>query len=57
MVRNRAKRLLRAAFFAISNELKDGTYIMIAKNGITEIPFDKICRNLCWSIKKMGCLK
>ena len=37
VVRNRAKRLLRAAFFNISSELKDGTYIMIAKNGITEI--------------------
>ena len=57
VVRNRAKRLLRAAFFSISNELKDGTYIMVAKNGITEILFDKICKNLSWSIKKMGCLK
>ena len=57
VVRNRAKRLLRAAFFSISNELKDGTYIMVAKNGITEIPFDKICKNLSWSTKKMGCLK
>ncbi|WP_103643153.1 ribonuclease P protein component [Campylobacter concisus] len=57
VVRNRAKRLLRAAFFSISNELKDGTYIMVAKNGITEISFDKICKNLSWSIKKMGCLK
>jgi len=57
VVRNRAKRLLRAAFFSISNELKDGTYIMVAKNGITEISFDKICKNLSWSTKKMGCLK
>ncbi|ERJ26157.1 Ribonuclease P protein component [Campylobacter concisus ATCC 51562] len=48
---------MRAAFFNISSELKDGTYIMIAKNGITEISFEKICKNLSWSTKKMGCLK
>ncbi len=57
VVRNRAKRLLRAAFFNISSELKDGTYIKIAKNGITEISLEKICKNLSWSKKKMGCLK
>ncbi|EAU00280.2 MULTISPECIES: ribonuclease P protein component [Campylobacter] len=57
VVRNRAKRLLRAAFLEVCDELEDGIYIMVAKCGLIEISFDKIHKNLRWSLKKLGCLK
>ncbi|MCD4668441.1 MAG: ribonuclease P protein component [Sulfurimonas sp.] len=36
--RNRAKRRLRALFCEHSNNLKDGTYIFVAKQSIIDIP-------------------
>lgn len=57
VVRNRAKRLLRAVFVKFSAELESGIYIMVAKNGLESVEFDKIQKSLHWSLKKLGCLK
>ncbi|MBQ6224043.1 MAG: ribonuclease P protein component [Campylobacter sp.] len=58
VVRNRAKRLLKAAFFNIKDDLASGTYILIAKKQIIQdVSFDKIEKNLRWSFKKIGCVK
>ena len=40
--RNRAKRRLRALFLAHSDNLKDGTYIFVAKQSIIEILHDDL---------------
>ncbi|ARR00145.1 ribonuclease P protein component [Campylobacter porcelli] len=57
VVRNRVKRVFRAAFFALSNELKSGIYIFIAKSGADEVPFDKICKNFRWALKRMDSIR
>ncbi|AQW84346.1 ribonuclease P protein component [Campylobacter pinnipediorum subsp. pinnipediorum] len=57
VIRNRCKRLLKSAFINASSNLKDGTYILIAKSGVDKISFNDINKNLKWSLKKLGCLK
>ncbi|MBE2983833.1 ribonuclease P protein component [Campylobacter sp. RM9344] len=57
VVRNRAKRLLRAVFLEVCDELESGIYVIVAKNGLNEFRFDKIQKNVRWSLKKLGCLK
>ncbi|WP_230056732.1 ribonuclease P protein component [Campylobacter suis] len=57
VVRNRAKRLLRAVFVNVSDELRSGVYIMVAKSGLNDFSFDKIHKSLRWSLKKLDCLK
>lgn len=53
VIRNRTKRVVRSAFADISNSLKSGIYIIIAKPGLNEIPFLQIKKNLKWSFKKL----
>ncbi|XNC65024.1 ribonuclease P, protein component [Campylobacter lari] len=57
VVRNRAKRLLRSAFFQVKNQVENGKYILVAKTSITEIPFLKLEKNLKWGLKKIRCIK
>lgn len=57
VIRNRAKRLLRALFLAVEHQLEDGKYILIAKNEIIAISFSKMEKSLKWGFKKIGCLK
>lgn len=54
--RNRAKRVLRSAFYSVSDEIRSGVYILIAKAKINQTAFEKIAQNLKWSLKKLGCL-
>lgn len=53
VIRNRTKRVMRAAFADVSNDLKNGIYLMIAKPGLDKIPFLQIKKNLKWSLKKL----
>lgn len=55
--RNRAKRLLRAAFARCSPSLKRGKYILVAREGILQTPYIKLCSSLSWAFKKLECLK
>ncbi|MBR8462683.1 ribonuclease P protein component [Campylobacter sp. faydin G-24] len=57
VIRNRCKRLIRAAFIKICDEVADGVYIMVAKNGTDSISFDKIQKSLNWSLRKLGCMR
>ncbi|WP_033916122.1 ribonuclease P protein component [Campylobacter sputorum] len=56
VIRNRTKRVIRAAFADISDTLKNGIYVIIAKPGLNEIPFLQIKKNLKWSFKKLEAL-
>ena len=57
MVRNRSKRILRALFAKFERYLRDGKYIFVAKNEITELSFSRLEKNLKWGLKKLECFK
>ena len=57
VVRNRAKRLLRAAFYNQRGALASGIFILIAKKRIIDMSFEDIERNLKWAFKKIGAVK
>lgn len=57
VVRNKVKRLFRAAFSTLSSDLKDGIYIFIAKSGADKVPFDKICKSFRWALKRMDSIR
>lgn len=56
VVRNRAKRLLRAVFNGMQGRLKSGKYILVAKAETLSTPFVKLQKNLEWGFKKLECL-
>ncbi len=55
--RNRAKRLLRAAFARLSPSLKCGKYILVARDNILQTPYTRLCSSLAWAFRKLQCLK
>ena len=57
VLRNRSKRLLRAIFSSLSNELSIGSYVFIARTEISQLSFLELERNLKWGLKKLGCLE
>lgn len=57
VARNRAKRLLRAAFSEVQGRLKSGKYILVAKAEILSVSFGRLQKNLEWGLKKLECLK
>lgn len=56
VARNRAKRVLRAAFASYAKELSVGTYVLIAKSNVNGFDFESSRKKLRWSFKKLGCL-
>lgn len=42
VVRNRSKRRLRSLFTQYSSSLKDGSYIFVAKQSTSQIPFNDL---------------
>lgn len=56
VARNRAKRLLRAAFSGVQMRLKCGKYILVARAEILNTPFVRVQKNLEWGLKKLECL-
>ena len=57
VVRNRAKRLLRAAFYNQQNSIDSGIFILIAKKQMNDMSFSELERNLKWALKKIGAVK
>ena len=57
VARNRAKRLLRAAFSGVQSRLKCGKYILVAKAEILDMPFVRVQKNIEWGLKKLECFK
>ena len=55
--RNRAKRRLRALFCEYSNNLKDGTYIFVAKQSIIDIPHENLKTDFTKIIKRSKAFK
>jgi len=48
---------LRAVVVEISNELADGIYVIVVKNGLDKSSFLKLKKNISWAMKKLGCIK
>ncbi|EOB1664289.1 ribonuclease P protein component [Campylobacter vulpis] len=57
VVRNRAKRVLRALFAKVENDLKDGKYVLVAKADLNEFSFLKLEKSLKWGLKRIQCLR
>lgn len=56
VTRNKCKRQIRAAFYSLNTELRDGIYIVVSKTGFDAISYEQICSNLKWAFKKIGCI-
>lgn len=55
VVRNRLKRLMRAAFGARKDDVKNGyNIILAARNRMKDAKFEKICTDLDYCFKKAG---
>ncbi|TQR34679.1 ribonuclease P protein component [Campylobacter sp. MIT 99-7217] len=54
--RNRAKRLMREAFFKVENLITRGYYVLIAKNDILDLDFCQLEKNLKWGLRRLKCL-
>ncbi|MDR2099744.1 MAG: ribonuclease P protein component [Campylobacteraceae bacterium] len=57
VLRNRAKRRLRALFAESEQRLKDGIYVFVAKNGLKDMSYKQLKSSLSWSFKRLDCLK
>lgn len=54
VVRARTKRRFRALFVAFASTLRDGSYVMVAKPSIVEIPFEMLRKELMVALRKLG---
>jgi ribonuclease P protein component len=57
VLRNRAKRRLRAVFTELETKLKDGIYIFVAKEGLKGMDYKQLKSSLLWSFRRLECLK
>jgi ribonuclease P protein component len=57
VLRNLAKRRLRALFIEFQSKLKDGVYVFVAKESIKNINYKQLKSSLLWSFKRLECLK
>jgi len=55
--RNRAKRVLRAHFYEIADNLKDFSYIIVAKPQILNMDYNKRKKLFEYALKKCGAVK
>ncbi|EAL53834.1 ribonuclease P protein component [Campylobacter upsaliensis RM3195] len=57
VVRNRAKRVLRALFAKVENDLRNGKYVLVAKADLNKFSFLKLEKSLKWGLKRIQCLR
>jgi ribonuclease P protein component len=57
VLRNRAKRRLRAIFTQTEQKLKEGIYIFVAKEGLKNMDYKQLKSSLLWSFKRLECFK
>jgi ribonuclease P protein component len=51
--RNRAKRVLRALFIGVCDQLASGAYVFVAKESIVDANFGTLTKTLQKSLRKM----
>lgn len=57
VVRNRAKRRLRAMFCELFSQIKNGSYIFVAKESFINLEHTKALKSLRWALDKVGAFK
>ncbi|MDR0580148.1 MAG: ribonuclease P protein component [Campylobacteraceae bacterium] len=57
VLRNRAKRRLRAIFAQTEQRLKDGIYVFVAKEGLKNMDYKQLRSSLLWSFKRLECFR
>ncbi|MDR0666391.1 MAG: ribonuclease P protein component [Campylobacteraceae bacterium] len=57
VLRNRAKRRLRAIFAQVEQGLKEGIYIFVAKEGLKNMDYKQLRSSLLWSFKRLECFR
>ncbi len=57
VVRNRVKRKLRACIRPIVNKIKNGSYIILARNASVEADFAKLNKQIMYLLKKQNLFK
>ncbi len=56
VVRNKAKRRLRTMFDSLCDKSEKGHYIMIAKDALPNVKYEKALKNIRWALGKIGSL-
>ncbi|MFA7070006.1 MAG: ribonuclease P protein component [Sulfurimonas sp.] len=56
VIRNRAKRRLRALFLEFSPQLKDATFVLVAKDHITQATYSELKSDFYKSLTRLKCL-
>lgn len=59
VVRNRMRRRLRAAALDVlpTKALRGHDYVLIARPETGDYPYDKLCSDLKWCLKRLSCLQ
>ena len=57
VVRNRAKRLLRAVFIKNIDGLKAGSFVFVAKNNLVECGFHQVKKDIYWALNKLDVIE
>ncbi len=57
MYRNKARRLIKAIFLRLYEQLESGEYVFIIKKELFELSFCELEKNIKWSLKKLGAIK
>lgn len=59
VVRNRIRRRLRAVAYDVlpSKARKGVDYVLIGRPESENLPYDKLCSDLSWCLKRLECLK
>ena len=56
VLRNRAKRLLRATFREQDLPLENGSYVLVAKAAIFNLSFESLQEELATALKRVGAI-
>ena len=57
VVRNKAKRLLRAVFIDNIDKLKTGSFVFVAKYNLVECGFHQARKDIYWALNKLDVIK
>lgn len=57
VVRNRAKRLLRAVFLQNIDRLQIGSFVFVAKHNLVECGFHQVNKDIYWALNKLNVIK
>lgn len=48
---------MRAIFFEMHQNLKDGIYVFVAKDRITQMSHEALLKGFKWSLRRLDCFR